>query len=224
MRRASRSSPKRRRRSRKRAGAWRASRAIPPTGGPATLALAGARASGADAVGLCATGDALVAQIRQARALGLFEGNKAICAYAAGIADIHALGTDEGRDLRVVASFWWNRNEWTRSFANRFHAAAERMPDRSHAATYAAIGHYLRQVEAADTLDGGVLTAGMRRETAWFFGGGGRFRPDGRLMLDMGLYRVKPRDEAAAPWDYYAPVRTVPALQAFRSSGNGRCA
>ena len=195
----------------------------PADGGPATLALTSARASGADAVGLCAMGETLVTHIRGARALGLFEGNKAICAYAAGIGDIHALRADEARGLRVVTSFWWKRNEWTKSFANRFYVATERMPDRSHAATYAAIGHFLRQIETADTLDGGVLNIGLRREAAWFFGGGGRFRPDGRLMLDMGLYRVKPRDDAAEPWDYYEFVRTIPALQAFRASGNARC-
>ena len=186
-------------------------------------ALTNARESGADAIGLCGAGEMLTAQITQARALGLFERSK-ICAYAATIAGIHALQGDEARDLRVVTSFHWNANDRARSFSNRFHAASERMPDRSHAATYAAIGHFLRIVETADTLDGAVLNNGLRREPPYFFGASGRFRSDGRLLLEMGLYRVKPLDQVAIPWDYYQPVRAVPAREAFRLLGRSKCA
>lgn len=188
-----------------------------------TRALTNARQSGADAIGLCATGEVLTAQIKQARALGLFERSKAVCAYAATITGIHALQADEARDLRAVTTFYWNRNDHTRSFANRFHAATEHMPDRSHAATYVAIGHFLRLVETTDTLDGGVLNTRLRREPPYFFGASGRFRADGRLVLEMGLYRVKPLDQAVTPWDYYQPVRDVPAQEAFRLMGRSKC-
>ena len=51
------------------------------------LALRNARDSGADAVGLCAVGEEFQQQVKQARALGLFDQVRAVCAFAAGIAD-----------------------------------------------------------------------------------------------------------------------------------------
>ena len=34
-------------------------------------------------------------------------------------------------------------------------------------------------------------------------------------MDDVTLYRVKTPAESKAPWDYYAPVQTIPAAEAF---------
>jgi branched-chain amino acid transport system substrate-binding protein len=188
-----------------------------------TVALTSALRSGADAVGLCTMGTSLAAQIREARALGLFEKIKAVCAYAASIKDIHAVGPLEARDLRIVTGFYWNQNDLTRSFSNRFNEVTGRMPDKPYAATYAAIGQFLRIVEATDTIDGAAVNTALRRESAYFFGANGRFRIDGRLLLDVGLYRVKPPDDVAAAWDYYKSVRTVPAMDVFRQTTRGVC-
>ena len=186
-------------------------------------ALIGARDSGADAVGLCALGPSLATQIREARALGLFEKNRAVCAYAGCIKDIHAMGPREARDLWLVTGFYWNRNERTRSFANRFNGLTGRMPDKPHAATYAAVEHLLRNVEISDTIDGVALNIGLRREPVYFFGSNGRLRVDGTLLLDVGLFRVKPPDEVTDAWDYYKPVRTIPAADVFRIPARGAC-
>jgi len=39
----------------------------------------------------------------------------------------------------------------------------------------------------------------------------GRVREDGRMMHDMYLVEVKPPSESKAKWDYYKPLRTIPA-------------
>ncbi len=187
-------------------------------------ALANARASGAEAIGLCAYGSTLTAQIREARATGLFDGNRSVCGYAAMIKDIHALGAAEAADLRIVTGFYWNQNERTRSFAKRFNILTGRMPDKPHAATYAAIGHFLRTVETTDTIDGVALNIGLRQEQPYFFGANGQLRFDGRLLLNLGLYRVKRQSEVAADWDYYKQTATIPARDAFRPALSGFCA
>ncbi len=186
--------------------------------------LASARESGAAAIGLCAMGPALVAQVRQAREMGLFDARKAICAYAATIRDVHALGAREAQGLWVATGFYWNRNEQTRSFSFRFIEITGRMPDKSYAATYTAIGHFLRIVKALDSVDAAIANAAMRREPVYFFGDSGRVRIDGRVTLDMGLYRVKAQEAVREPWDYYEPVRTISAADVFRPRAKGGCA
>ena len=186
-------------------------------------AIANARESGADAVGLCAIGTALEAQIREARASGLFDRVRAVCAYGAGIKDIHAMGPVLARDLRITAGFYWNTNAQTRSFARRFQAYTTRMPDRSHAATYAAIEHLLRTIETTDTIDGTALNVTMRQQDPYFFGLPARVRFDGRFMLDVQLYRVKAPDQVIEDWDYYQPVRSLTARNVFLPAPNGVC-
>jgi branched-chain amino acid transport system substrate-binding protein len=115
----------------------------PPDAESLAPALGSALASGADAIGLCAVGAALTAQIRQARAAGLFDKSKAVCAYAASIKDIHAMGPLETRDLWLVTGFYWNQNERTRAFSHRFNDLTGRMPDKPYAATYAAVEAFL---------------------------------------------------------------------------------
>jgi len=186
-------------------------------------ALISARESGADAIGLCAMGPSLATQIREARGLGLFEKSKAICAYAGCIKDIHAMGPLEARDVWLVTGFYWNQNERTRAFSRRFNELTGRMPDKPYAATYAAVGDFLRIVESSDTIDGAAVNVGLRREPVYFFGSNGRFRVDGTLLLDVGLFRVKPPDQVTEVWDYYQPIRTISATDVFRSPARGGC-
>jgi branched-chain amino acid transport system substrate-binding protein len=186
-------------------------------------ALTSARESAASAIGLCAQGTALTTQIRAGRDLGLFDKNKAICAYAGCIKDIHAAGVVDARDLWLATGFYWNQNDRTRSFAQRFIGLTGRMPDKPYAATYAAVEHFLRTVETSDTIAGAALNAGLRRDPVYFFGSTGRLRADGTLLLDVGLFRVKPPDQVTAAWDYYAPIRAIPAAEVFRMPTRAIC-
>ena len=186
-------------------------------------ALTSARDSGADAIGLCAMGASLATQIRAGRDLGLFDKAKAVCAYAGCIKDVHAMGPLETRDIWLVSGFYWNQNDRTRSFSTRFNEVTGRMPDKPYAATYVAIEQFLRVVEASDTIDGSALNVGLRREPVYFFGSNGRIRFDGTLLLDVGLYRVKPPDKVTEVWDYYDQIRTIPVADLYRRLPQGAC-
>jgi len=89
------------------------------------------------------------------------------------------MGPVAARGLWLVAGFWGNQNERTRSFSRRFNELTGRVPDKPYAATYAAIEHFLRNVEISHTIDGAALSGGLRREPVYFFGPGGRLRVDG---------------------------------------------
>jgi branched-chain amino acid transport system substrate-binding protein len=34
-------------------------------------------------------------------------------------------------------------------------------------------------------------------------------------VFDLDVYRVKKKSDSKAPWDYYAPIRKIPAAEAF---------
>ena len=48
-------------------------------------------------------------------------------------------------------------------------------------------------------------------------------RADGRAVHAMHVYRVKRPDQSSGRYDYYEPVATVPAEQAFRPLTDGGC-
>jgi branched-chain amino acid transport system substrate-binding protein len=97
------------------------------------------------------------------------------------------------------------------------------MPDKPYAATYAAVGDFLRIVETSDTIDGAAVNVGLRREPVYFFGSNGRLLVDGTLLLDVGLYRVKPPEQVTEEWDYYKLVRMISATDVFRPLPRGTC-
>ena len=55
------------------------------------------------------------------------------------------------------------------------------------------------------------------------FGRGG-IRADGRKLHPSYLFEVKRPEESKGPWDYYKPLQTTPADEAFRPLAEGGCA
>ena len=52
---------------------------------------------------------------------------------------------------------------------------------------------------------------------------GGSLREDGRMMKEQHLYQIKALEESKYAWDYYKPVKTVPAEQAFTTKAESTC-
>ena len=48
-------------------------------------------------------------------------------------------------------------------------------------------------------------------------------RPDGRLIHDTYLFRVKTPAESKGPYDFYTLVATIPAAEAFRPLSESLC-
>jgi len=56
-----------------------------------------------------------------------------------------------------------------------------------------------------------------------FFARNGRLREDNLMVHDLWLVQVKSPEESKYPWDYYKPVRTVTAEEAFGPDVAGDC-
>ena len=188
-----------------------------PVGNPdfASLLLR-AQDSKAEAIGLASVGGDLVTAIKQAHEFGLgTPPAPELVGFLIYINDIHALGLETAQGLNVTSSFYWNDSDGTRKFAQRFFDKRKAMPSRNQAEIYTAVLHYLRAVDAAGTDDAATVGKAMRDRPVDYFGKTATLRADGRLLTDLTLYRVKTPGQSTKPWDYYAPVRTIAAADAF---------
>ncbi len=182
-----------------------------------------AQASGAKIVAIASTGGDTVNAVKQAHEFGMQAGGQTIVGMLTFIADVHSIGLKDAQGMYVASEYYWDDSEGTRTFAKRFFDIEKRMPTKLQAATYASVRHYLKAIEAAGTDDAKVVNAQMRKMPVDFFGGPARIRPDGRVIYDLSLYRVKAPDASKYPWDYYEKIATIPGDKAFRPEGEGGC-
>jgi branched-chain amino acid transport system substrate-binding protein len=92
----------------------------------------------------------------------------------------------------VTAGFYWDMNEETRAFSNRFMQRAKRMPTMFQAGVYSALMHYLKAIDATGTDDAKTVVARMKATPVNdFFAKNGRIREDGRMVHDMYLMQLK---------------------------------
>lgn len=182
-----------------------------------------AQASKAKVVGLANAGGDSVNAIKAAREFGLTK-NQKLASLLVFINDIHALGLESAQGLMLTEAFYWDLNEQTREWSRRFYERHKAMPSQIHAATYSAVRHYLKAVQAAGTDEAGAVMAKMRElPVNDMFASNGKLRVDGRMVHDMYLFQVKSPAESKRPWDYYTLKATIPGEQAFQPLSESKC-
>ena len=189
--------------------------------------LIAAAASGAKILGLANAGTDTTNSIKQAVEFGV---NKTmqIAGLLVFLSDVHAMGLEVAQGVLVTDSFYWDMNDDTRAFSDRLRAKGPARPTMVHAGVYSSVLHYLKT--AADMgfgpvkADGAATVAQMKAiptDDQCF--GKGTIRADGRKIHPSYLWEVKRPMESKAPYDYYKPVATTPAAQAFRPLSAGSC-
>jgi branched-chain amino acid transport system substrate-binding protein len=187
-----------------------------------------AQASQAKVIGLANAGGDTTNAIKQAHEFGLTTSGQSLAALLLFISDVHALGLDVAQGLTFTESFYWDMNDETRAFSDRF---AKRMksgakPTMVQAGTYAAVRHYLKALEAlgGNPHDGAKVAAKMKElPTDDPLFGKGIIRADGRKIHPVYLFEVKKPSESKGPWDYYTLKATIPAEEAFRPLAESAC-
>jgi len=175
-----------------------------------------ASTSGAKVIGFAAVGDDLVGAIKQSAEFGLATGNgKTLAAFLVYLTEIHALGLQAAQGLALSSGFYWDQTDASRAFAQRFFAEHKAMPTRNQASVYLSTRHFLKAVAQAGTRDSLAVGKAMRALPVDYFGRPASIRGDGRVMYDVTLYRVKSPAESHAPWDYYTPIGSMSAAEAF---------
>ncbi|HMM07724.1 MAG TPA: ABC transporter substrate-binding protein [Paracoccus solventivorans] len=171
-----------------------------------------AQASGAQVVGLANGGTDTVNAVKGAAEFGIAQAGQTIAALNIVISDVHAMGLETAQGLTGTTSFYHDRDDASREFAQRFMERTGRMPGMIQAGTYSSVLHYLRAVDALNS-DVGADVAAKMRETPVHdaFAPNGRIREDGRMVTDMYLFQVKTPAESSGEWDYFKILATIPA-------------
>jgi len=185
-----------------------------------------AQASKADVIALANSGDDTVNSIKQAAEFGITESGQKLAGLLIYITDVHSLGLKLAQGLVLVSPFYWDMNDGTRKFSERFSALRNgAKPSMVQAGAYASIQHYLKAVEAIGSAEDGAKVVAKMKEmpTDDPLFGKGYIRADGRKMHPMFLYEVKKPSESRYPWDYYTYKAEIPAEIAFRPMEEGGC-
>ncbi|BET11734.1 MULTISPECIES: ABC transporter substrate-binding protein [Pandoraea] len=184
-----------------------------------------AQSSKAQVVALANGGQDTVNVLKQAREFGIVQRGQKLAALLVFLSDVHALGLNTAQGLLFTDGFYWDFDDASRTWSDRFQKKYKNLkPTMVQAGVYSSVLHYLRSVAAAKSVDAKVVAQKMRelpiRDPIMH---NASIRPDGRVIHDMYLFRVKSPAESKGPWDYYTKVATVPATEAFQPLSKSTC-
>jgi len=183
-----------------------------------------AQAAGADAIALANAGADTINSIKAASEFGLLSRGVSVVPLLMFEPDVKAVGLPLAKGMLISTGFYWDLNQASRAFGNRFQARFGRMPTQYQASVYAAVRHYLEAVDAAGTLDSMKVMQAMRDRPAFYFADKpARIRPDGRTVYDVYVMQVKTPEESKGPWDLLRLVQTIPGDLAFRPLDQSSC-
>jgi branched-chain amino acid transport system substrate-binding protein len=187
-----------------------------------------AQASKAKVVGLANAGGDTTNAIKQAAEFGIVAGGQKLAALLLFVNDVHALGLKVAQGLTFTESFYWDLNDQTRAWSNRFIKLSPKgtMPSMNVAGNYAAVLHYLKALEAlgGNPHDGAKVVAKMKEiPTDDPLFGKGPLRADGRRLIPAYLFEVKKPEESKYPWDYYKLVATIAPDDAAKPLAQSEC-
>jgi branched-chain amino acid transport system substrate-binding protein len=183
-----------------------------------------AQSSKAKVIGLANAGLDTSNAIKQASEFGIVQGGQKLAALLFTLAEVHGLGLQAAQGLQLTESFYWDRDDRSRDFANRFFKKTGRMPNMVQAGTYSAVTSYLKAVKAAGTKDTEAVTKKLKEMPVDdAFTSHGKVLANGRMVTDLYLFEVKKPSESKKPWDYYKVIATVPGDKAYPTAKESGC-
>ncbi len=181
-----------------------------------------AQSSKAQILALANAGGDFTNAMKAAKEFGITKTMK-VAGLLVFINDVHSLGLANTEGLQLADSWYWNQDDASRKFAQRFFAKYKRMPSSIQAADYSAASNYLKAVQTAGTTDADKVMATLKSMQFNDFYTKGKVRADGRMIHDMYLFQVKSSKDSITPWDYYTTLAKVPGDQAFTSVAESKC-
>ncbi|MNK96015.1 hypothetical protein D3C87_1162780 [compost metagenome] len=182
-----------------------------------------ANASGAKVIGLANGGADTINSLKAAQEFGISETMK-MAALQINIGDIKSLGLDLAQGMYLTDGWYWDRDEDTRAFANRFNEKMKFIPSMLQAADYSAANQYLLALKSVGTDDTDKVMSYLKNSHINdMFVKNGVVRNDGRMAYDMYLYQVKTPKESQYPWDFLKVVKKIPSDEAFGLFADSKC-
>jgi branched-chain amino acid transport system substrate-binding protein len=182
-----------------------------------------AQSSKAKIVGLANAGQDTTNSIKQAAEFGIVQGGQKLAGLLMTLAEVNGLGLQAAQGLVLTEGFYWDHDDTTRAFSERFFKRTGRMPSMIHAGTYSATLSYLKAVKAAGTKDTEAVAKKLKELPVDDAFAKGKVLANGRMVHDMYLFEVKKPSESKKPWDYYKQLAVVPGDQAFFTAKQSGC-
>jgi branched-chain amino acid transport system substrate-binding protein len=182
-----------------------------------------AQSSKAKIVGLANAGLDTTNSIKQAAEFGIVKGGQKLAGLLMTLSEVNGLGLDAAQGLILTEGFYWDHDDKTRAFSERFFKRTDHMPSMIHAGTYSATLSYLKAVKAAGTKDSTAVAKKLKELPVDDAFAQGKVLENGRMVHDMYLFEVKKPSDSKKPWDYYKQLAVVPGDKAFFTAKESGC-
>jgi branched-chain amino acid transport system substrate-binding protein len=183
-----------------------------------------AESSGAALIGLATPTPQIANIVKQAAEFGIGRGGQTLAPIGLFFNDVKAIGLPLAQGLLTTEPFYWDQDDATRAFSKRFFERFHAMPNSLQASVHGAVTHYLNAVKAANSDDTGTVLKVMKATPINdFMTHGGLIRPDGRVVRDLYVFRVKSPGASKGDWDLYEQISTIPGDQAFAPPDPATC-
>ena len=182
-----------------------------------------AQSSKAKVIGLANAGLDTTNSIKQAAEFGIVKGGQKLAGLLLTLAEVHGLGLEAAQGLVLTEAFYWDRDDKSREFSQRFMKRTSRMPNMIQAGTYSATLSYLKAVKAANSKDSDAVAKKLKELPVDDMFAQGKVLSNGRMVHDLYLFEVKKPSDSKKPWDYYKQLATVPGDKAFPTAAESGC-
>ncbi|MDD0976422.1 ABC transporter substrate-binding protein [Pseudomonas fontis] len=183
-----------------------------------------AQGSGAQVIALANAGSDTVNSLMTASQFGVTQSGQQLAGMVVFLNDIHAMGLDVTQGLMLTTGWYWDMNDESRAWAQRYFKRTGKMPGMVPAGIYSATTNYLNAVKASGSDEAQTVRKQMMATPVNdMFAKNGTIRADGRMVHDMYLVKVKTPSESKGEWDLYNIVRTIPGDEAYRPLAESKC-
>jgi branched-chain amino acid transport system substrate-binding protein len=171
-----------------------------------------------DVLGVMQAGGDLVNVVKQYNEFGLKEKGVDLAVGLMFDTDIASIGVKSLAGTLYTTAWFWNMDDKSREWADRFKERTGSRPTFDHAANYSAATQYLEAVQRAGTDDADAVRKELDgREFEDFFARNAKIRAeDHSVVHDSYLVKVKEESQVKETYDFTEMVETIPAAEAFR--------
>src|SRR6201996_1010921 len=181
--------------------------------------------SGADVIAFATAGGDTINLIKQSAEFGLKAKGRTFAALLTTTNDVESSGLPVAQGLIITQPFYWDLNDASRAWSARFSALQhEQSPTAFHAGVYSSVRAYLHAAFAAGTNDAPAVIRKLKEtpiDDDLF--GPVVVRPDGRVIHNMYILKVKAPSASHGKWDLLEQVGVLAGPEAFRPLNEGGC-
>ena len=186
--------------------------------------LLNAQALRPDVIGLMNAGDDTVNAMKQINEFGM----KKHMQVGIGLlfeSDIAALGSDYWVGGTITVGSYWNLDDKTRTWADRYKKRTGKRPTWIMIANYSAVTQYLNAIQRAKTDDADAVVKQLENyKFEDVFARHATIRGQDHLLLhDMYVAKIKSAAETKEPYDFLTIAKTVSGEQSYRPASQVTC-